>query len=679
MNTLIGILLVTLAGLGTGTIAWPMKLMRRLSFEQYWFLGMLVSLVIFPWAVVLCTVPRFWEVYAAVGWRPILLCNLFSMGWGIANVLYGICVLRIGAALTGARPLRRGGGRGRDAAHDHQGLGRFRRRPRAHLAARPGDSARCGGHCDWRRPLDLRRLRRDLALQKGAAVEETSGGFVAGLIMAVVAGVLSTGLMLGFVYTYQPTFNAVIARGGGELPAIVAAWAVGLLGGAAVNLGLSGLANDQEPFLEGPVRVGRRRRAGRGPRASVHRRHNAAAGERDADVGHCGRRLRHPTGPATAGQSGRGLPQRRVARRPRPTAAIDGRRGLRARCGRVRSGFGKGVDAMSKKKDTARSPAPAAEAIETALAAVGKKPVWHRSPDGSALLLLPYGARVLGLFAPGGGENFFWVNPALAAADSARKVFDSPGWQNSGGDRTWLSPEIDVFFPDYPRCQQHVEPATLDAAFYGVETRAGGVGMARAMTLRFARAKRSMRLRLTKWVGPAVNPLRYEQSAANLLDGVQYAGYTQRTEVTLLGESPPAPSHGHLEPDPASARRRAGRADLLADAAASPLRQLPAQRPGDRGPLSAHRHEPSRRAQAGRPRRGHHGTHRLFLPLRPGLVAGGAQLLRQPVRRVRQRAQGRTDRFRLRRPRCQRLERPGRFLRTGIPRARLGARSALRR
>ena len=77
---------------------------------------------------------------------------------------------------------------------------------------------------------------RDLALQKGAAVEETSGGFLAGLIMAVVAGVLSTGLMLGFVYTYQPTFNAVIARGGGELPAIVAAWAVGLLGGAAVNL-----------------------------------------------------------------------------------------------------------------------------------------------------------------------------------------------------------------------------------------------------------------------------------------------------------------------------------------------------------------------------------------------------------------------------------------------------------
>ena len=101
MSTLIGILLVTLAGLGTGTIAWPMKLMRRLSFEQYWFLAMFVSLVLsLGGGPVLRAEPV--EVYAEVGWRPILLCNLFSIGWGIANVLYGICVLRIGAALTGA-------------------------------------------------------------------------------------------------------------------------------------------------------------------------------------------------------------------------------------------------------------------------------------------------------------------------------------------------------------------------------------------------------------------------------------------------------------------------------------------------------------------------------------------------------------------------------------------------
>ena len=35
METLLGVTLVTIAGLGTGSIAWPMKIMRRLGFEHY--------------------------------------------------------------------------------------------------------------------------------------------------------------------------------------------------------------------------------------------------------------------------------------------------------------------------------------------------------------------------------------------------------------------------------------------------------------------------------------------------------------------------------------------------------------------------------------------------------------------------------------------------------------------
>lgn len=34
MGMLVGILLVTAVGLGTGTIAWPTKLMPRLQFDQ---------------------------------------------------------------------------------------------------------------------------------------------------------------------------------------------------------------------------------------------------------------------------------------------------------------------------------------------------------------------------------------------------------------------------------------------------------------------------------------------------------------------------------------------------------------------------------------------------------------------------------------------------------------------
>ena len=54
--------------------------------------------------------------------------------------------------------------------------------------------------------------------------------------MAVVAGILSAGLGLGFVYTQDPIIKAVTARGGTAIPASMAVWAIGLLGGAAANL-----------------------------------------------------------------------------------------------------------------------------------------------------------------------------------------------------------------------------------------------------------------------------------------------------------------------------------------------------------------------------------------------------------------------------------------------------------
>lgn len=60
--------------------------------------------------------------------------------------------------------------------------------------------------------------------------------------------------------------------------------------------------------------------------------------------------------------------------------------------------------------------------------------------------------------------------------------------------------------------------------------------MSRSMTLPLARAKREVKLHLTKWFGPAANPLRYERDAADAVASVQYAGYSQR--VTL--QSPDA-------------------------------------------------------------------------------------------------------------------------------------------
>ena len=102
MTALAGLLLVVAAGLGTGTVAWPMKMMKRLRFEHYWFVAMLVGLILIPWLVVLAFVPHPFAAYGDVPRAVLVKSNLFALGWGVANVLYGICVVRIGAALTGA-------------------------------------------------------------------------------------------------------------------------------------------------------------------------------------------------------------------------------------------------------------------------------------------------------------------------------------------------------------------------------------------------------------------------------------------------------------------------------------------------------------------------------------------------------------------------------------------------
>jgi len=74
---------------------------------------------------------------------------------------------------------------------------------------------------------------RDRALQK---LQKPSGGFKVGLIMTVIAGLLSVGLSFSFVYTQDPVVAAMKARGAGDIPANFAVWAVGLMAGALLNV-----------------------------------------------------------------------------------------------------------------------------------------------------------------------------------------------------------------------------------------------------------------------------------------------------------------------------------------------------------------------------------------------------------------------------------------------------------
>jgi hypothetical protein len=139
---------------------------------------------------------------------------------------------------------------------------------------------------------------------------------------------------------------------------------------------------------------------------------------------------------------------------------------------------------------------------------------------------------VLGLYAASDDQNFVWTNPALAAAESARAFFKSDRWQNSGGDRTSVAPEIDVFFPTFPKTEVYRVPPQLDPGRYEPAGQSKVAYYSTCM-LTLSRSRRTIRLKILKSWSWAPNPLRYEPMWKSL-ESVQYAGYTQRTILRLV-------------------------------------------------------------------------------------------------------------------------------------------------
>lgn len=169
--------------------------------------------------------------------------------------------------------------------------------------------------------------------------------------------------------------------------------------------------------------------------------------------------------------------------------------------------------------------------LQSVLNAVGQETLLFESPDGSRVLQLLHGGRILGLFNQSDQRNFYWTHSALESEESAQEFFHSNQWHNSGGDRTWLAPEIDVFFPQFPNLAMSTywQPRQLDPGKYVFSS---DKRMVNDLILTPSRSKQPIHLQISKWVRPALNPLRYEpdwQRDANLT----YAGYTQHTALRM--------------------------------------------------------------------------------------------------------------------------------------------------
>ena len=239
MEYLVGLLLVTLAGIGTGAGAWPFKCAKDIRLEVYLFVWGFLALVAIPWTVTFLCVPDVAAVAKAAGGRTLLISNLLSCSWGIANVLYMVCVIKIGAALTGAILGAVAMAFGMFIPLVVKGSGEFSKAPDLFSMAGLLILVSLGVIVVGIILITAAGIGREKALS-GVGEEErknrASGSFVEGLLLVTLAGILSTGLSLSFVYSEEMIKGAVKAQNAGLVAVSCAPWAFAVGGGALVQL-----------------------------------------------------------------------------------------------------------------------------------------------------------------------------------------------------------------------------------------------------------------------------------------------------------------------------------------------------------------------------------------------------------------------------------------------------------
>jgi L-rhamnose-H+ transport protein len=91
---------VLLAAVANASFALPMKCMPRWSWENIWSVWSVCSLLVFPLFAAFFAVPALAAGYHEVPAPVIVRVFCYGFAWGIAQVLFGLSLKRIGMALT---------------------------------------------------------------------------------------------------------------------------------------------------------------------------------------------------------------------------------------------------------------------------------------------------------------------------------------------------------------------------------------------------------------------------------------------------------------------------------------------------------------------------------------------------------------------------------------------------
>jgi L-rhamnose-H+ transport protein len=100
MNTEVGVLLAVAGGVMVGNCMVPLNYLRNWRWENAWIVFSIVALLLLPWSFAFLWIPHLMAVYAQVNPSDFVMPFLYGSGWGVAQVLFGLAVVRIGMALS---------------------------------------------------------------------------------------------------------------------------------------------------------------------------------------------------------------------------------------------------------------------------------------------------------------------------------------------------------------------------------------------------------------------------------------------------------------------------------------------------------------------------------------------------------------------------------------------------
>ena len=231
---LLPIILIVIASFFQGTFGLGMKYIKPLAWEAWWIIYSLIAMILFPLIWGLLVVPDLFSIISAAPSVAVMKGMFFGFLWGVGGIMFGISVRNIGVSITygivmglasavgSLVPLFQISGFSSKPSFPYIIVGVIVMLIGVFISGVAG-------------------VKRDKAQQvTGNKIEGIKQGkaFQMGLIIAIISGVLSALLNVGFANA-SPLAELADERGALARNSSLAAWVVVLFGAFIMNAGYS--------------------------------------------------------------------------------------------------------------------------------------------------------------------------------------------------------------------------------------------------------------------------------------------------------------------------------------------------------------------------------------------------------------------------------------------------------